>query len=65
MFLSQWEFEVIHRKGRSHMDADCVSRNVYDDAISESGESVENPLYSEEREAKILQIEKDQRADVS
>lgn len=36
VFLSQWDFEVIHRKGKLHADADWLSRNVFEDSLSKS-----------------------------
>lgn len=58
-----WDLQVIHRKGKLHADADWLSRNVYEYALSESAESVEILLYSEERKARLNQIMTEQQED--
>lgn len=63
VFLSQWEFEVIHCKRKLHADTDWLSRNVFENALSESAESVEMPLHLEIREAEVAKVMREQKND--
>ena len=44
-FLQQFNFEVTHKPGRKHANADCLSRITYDDSASDIEDKIDEEIF--------------------